>query len=187
MDRVRGFGGGGASTRGARSAHAASCSVNSRARPPSDVPLPFSMPGAGESSEFGLLGHQPRCCHPLIRIRARPDRRTSLVTLIGRSSILSFNSARGTYRSVAILGSRFDTVTHCRLKVLADNFAVDAQRLMDLHLGPAGVPVSEHLDETVQVKNLLATSGPFHEPSVGPRVRSEPSSCEVPPGWWTPR
>jgi len=35
------------------------------------------------------------------------------------------------------------------LEVLADGFAVDAQRLMDLDLGSAGVPVSEHLDEIV--------------------------------------
>jgi len=61
-----------------------------------------------------------------------------------------------------------------RRQILADGLAIDIQRLMDLHLGPPGMPMPEHLHEVGHVPRSPRHSGPFQGPLAGTPERSEP-------------
>jgi len=57
---------------------------------------------------------------------------------------------------------------------ITDRLAVDIECLMDLHLGPAGVPVPEHLHEVGHVPRSPCHLRPLPGPRGGAPERSEP-------------
>lgn len=65
---------------------------------------------------------------------------------------------------------------------ISDRLAVDAQCLMDLHLGSAGVPVPEHLHEVSHVPRSPRHLRPLPEPRGGAPERSEPEQHPNPAG-----
>ena len=75
---------------------------------------------------------------------------------------------------VELLGARCQTLGQRRGQILADRLTVDAQCLIDLHLGSAGVPVPKHLHEVSHVPRSPRHSRPLPGPPGGAPERSEP-------------